>query len=230
MASVFAAIGKWAAVRAVRAWWRQLMARPIMYPNRRILEREAPLGDRLHTAATIDALWLHGGKAINEVPDLSTIQRLLLPDPGSSVATYLQIAMPDGASRSLADAIKETTRRAASMNISVRWLKEFPGYTLLIGDGRSENSWCQIELAIPTQHGANDPTFEITKKKHPETIDSFIQAFNKLWDSDELSRKPNETEYEDGTRQIPQLGRGSQDEEIGPIREGTPINRGSGEV
>lgn len=195
--STFGAVAKWVFVRMVLRWWRQLTSRPVFYPNRDTLEKESPLGEKMRKSERMYALWLTGTKAIVEIPSVNKVERLLLPDPKSKSLAYFQSAMED--KRDLGREIRESSRLARDKNITVRWLKEFLGYSITIGNPRSDNAWVQIEIAFPALHGGNHPSFEFRKPKHAETIDSVIKMFDTMC-GDEYSREPEDSELENGTR------------------------------
>ncbi len=173
--TVLAGIGRWAVMRAALEWWRRMKSRPIFYPNRAVLARESPLADKINKSATIDAMWLTGAKAIIEIPNIETVQRLLLPAPGSKSLAYFRLAMVEP--RDLDGEIRETTRIAKNKGIEVRWLNEFLGYTMTIGDAKGDNAWYQIEIAFPTIHGGDRPSIEFSRSKHAKTIEQASKIF-----------------------------------------------------
>jgi len=182
-------VAETAAWRLFAAWWRKMSGRPAFYPDRETLDRESPLAEKIRTTERIYAIWFTGTKSIQEIPDVHHVERLLMPNPNSSYLKYYQSAMDE--ERNLAEEIISNTKRAQNRGIKVRWLKEFLGYTLMIGNPRSHNSWAQIEIALPIIHGGIHPTFEFRKPKHEPTIKSLVEVFDGLW-GPSFSSEPDE--------------------------------------
>ena len=172
------------------------MGRPAFFPNRAILDRESPLADKLGNCAVVYAMWMTGAKATQEIWELGIIKRLMLVDPGSKSLSQYQLAMPDP--RDLASEIRIATKSAKNRNLKVRWLREFPGYTLTIGNPEGKDAWAQIELAFPSIPGGNHPSLEFRKPTHAETVDNVINAFNSLWENDSLSWEPTDKDLING--------------------------------
>lgn len=189
---------EWAIVRGVCRMYRRLADRPVFYPNREVLDRESPLADKMERTVRIDAIWLTGIKSIVEIESVSNVDRLLLPDPGSNSLKYFQSTLDDV--HDLSGEIRRASKQAKTKGIKVRWLSEFVGYSLTIGNPKSKNAWVHIEMGLPVLHGSRHPSFEFRKPKHASTVDDIIKMFDSLWENDSLSREPEDTEFENGSR------------------------------
>ena len=185
-----------ALVRLVQRVFRRVTKQPIFYPNREVLDRESPLADKMQGAETIYAMWLTGIKALVEVKAIDRIDRLLLPDPDSASLKFLQSTLEN--EPNLGREIRRASKIARKKGRKVRWLREFIGYSLMIGNPKSENAWLHIEMVLPELHGSDHPSFEFKKPKHSSTVDDVIKMFNSLWESDEKSREPEDSELENG--------------------------------
>ena len=191
-------IGKWAATHWLLATWRRMTSHPIFFPDRKVLDRESPLADKMERTVRIDAIWLTGIKSIVEIESVSNVDRLLLPDPGSNSLKYFQSTLDDV--HDLSGEIRRASKQAKTKGIKVRWLSEFVGYSLTIGNPKSKNAWVHIEMGLPVLHGSRHPSFEFRKPKHASTVDDIIKMFDSLWENDSLSREPEDTEFENGSR------------------------------
>jgi len=196
--TILTEIGKWAATHWLLAKWRRMTSHPIFFPDRKVLDRESPLADKMERTARIDAIWLTGIKSIVEIESVSNVDRLLLPDPGSNSLKYFQSTLDDV--HDLSGEIRRASKQAKTKGIQVRWLSEFVGYSLTIGNPKSKNAWVHIEMALPVLHGSRHPSFEFRKPKHASTVDDIIKMFDSLWENDSLSREPEDTEFENGSR------------------------------
>lgn len=196
MATIFGAIGKWMAWHWVCARYRRMTSHPIFFPDRKVLDRESPLADKMERTVRIDAIWLTGIKSIVEIESVSNVDRLLLPDPGSNSLKYFQSTLDDV--HDLSGEIRRASKQAKTKGIQVRWLSEFVGYSLMIGNPKSKNAWVHIEMALPVLHGARHPSFEFRKPKHTSTVDDIIKMFDSLWENDSLSREPKDKDFDNG--------------------------------
>ena len=169
---------------------------PIFYPNRTVLDRESPLADKMDKVERMDAIWLTGIKSMVEMESVSKVDRLLLPDPESASLKYFYSTLDDV--HDLSGEIRRASKQAKTKGIQVRWLAEFVGYSLTIGNPNSEHTWVHIEMALPILHGNRHPSFEFRKPKHTPTIDDIIKMFDGLWKSDSLSRAPTDAELGNG--------------------------------
>lgn len=194
--TVLTEIGKWAATHWLLATWRRMTSHPIFFPDRKVLDRESPLADKMERTVRIDAIWLTGIKSIVEIESVSNVDRLLLPDPGSNSLKYFQSTLDDV--HDLSGEIRRASKQAKTKGIQVRWLSEFVGYSLMIGNPKSKNAWVHIEMALPVLHGARHPSFEFRKPKHTSTVDDIIKMFDSLWENDSLSREPKDTDFDNG--------------------------------
>ena len=196
--STFMAIGKWAIVRSLLAWWRQMTKGPHFYPDRATLDRESPLADKMQATERMYAIWFTGTKAIQEIEEVGKVERLLLPNPTSNLVRFHQSAM--GESRDIGEEIRANTKRAQDKGIKVRWLSEFLGYTLTIYNPKGLDPWVNIEISFPIVHGSRHPSFDFSRSKHSATVNDIIKVFNELWESDSYSMEPNSDGRADGTR------------------------------
>lgn len=187
--TILGEVARWVARSAVSTWWQQLNRRPILYPDRAVLDRESPLAEKIRATETIYAIWFTGTKAIAEIPEVVRVERLLLTNPNSRSLKYYQVAMDED--RNIGKEIQDTTRRAIAKGIEVRWLHEFLGYTLMIGNPRGSNPWAQLEIAFPIVHGGTHPTLEFRDSKHKETISKMIEVFDSLWGNEIFSKLPD---------------------------------------
>jgi len=167
---------------------------PTFYIDRADLDRRSPIADKMKRAERIHAMWLTGAKMIQEVEEVTKVDRLLLPDPNSKSVEFFQATSAPEDRRDIANEIRHTTAQAMKKNVAVRWLREFPGYSLIIFNPQSVDAWVQIEMTLPALHGGRRPSLELRKPQHSTSVDDIKMMFERLWTKDEYSREPNEKE------------------------------------
>lgn len=189
MEAVWGWIAETVVWRAISAGWRKLTKRPIFYPDRVVLDRESALADKMRATERMYAIWFTGTKAIQEIEAVENVERLLLPHPESESMKFHELAL--GEYRDIGEEIRRNTIKAQNKGIEVRWLKEFLGYTLTIGNQKGLDSWVHIEISLPILHGSRHPSFYFTRSKHRQTVDDVIKMFNDLWEKNDFSQEPD---------------------------------------
>jgi hypothetical protein len=195
---------------------------PDFFVDRTVLDRESPVADKMKKAERLYAMWLTGTKMIQEIKEVSKVDRLLLPDPNSNSLAFFQSALSPEDRRNIAAEIRQSTAQARLKRIQVRWLKEFSGYSLTIGNPQSADTWVQIEMALPVLHGSRRSSFEFKRPQHAAPIDDIMEMFDRLWTNGELSREPRDDELPTAVKgYVPEILKNT--EEKIPLRQAARI-------
>ena len=153
-----------------------------LFTGRTALEEAYPILEQVRRATSIDGLWL-AGRAILNIDDnniVRTARRVILPDPKSPILDELQ-NWSDDIYRTLGNAIYESTERARKLGVQVRWLMQFPGFTLFLGNPDDDDGWAQLELLLPFTEPGRRPILRIERAHQPMLFERLTKAFDALW-------------------------------------------------
>ncbi len=156
---------------------------PLLFAGHMALEAAYPIHDQMRRVRHIDGLWL-AGRAVFQLDDAAirgTVRRIILPTPDSPLLQEMSrwTGIPYGA----ADlAIQESTDRVKRLGVEVRWLHEFPGFTLLLADSGDEAGYAHVETLLPHTDPGNRPIQRIERTSEPMVFDRFVKMFDALWE------------------------------------------------
>lgn len=156
---------------------------PPLFAGHMALEVAYPIHDQIRRARHVDGLWL-SGRAVFQLDDTAirgTVRRIILPTPDSPLLREMSrwTGIPYGA----ADlAIQESTDRAIRLDVEVRWLREFPGFTLLLADSGDENGYAHVEILLPFTQPGHRPIQRIERRDAQVIFERLVKMFDRLWE------------------------------------------------
>ncbi|MCZ6719059.1 MAG: hypothetical protein O6944_07930 [Gammaproteobacteria bacterium] len=82
-------------------------------------------------------------------------------------------------------AIEESTKRARKLDLDVKWLVEFPNFTLLIGNPMGTDAWAHLEIVLPFTESGHRPILRIERSHNQPVFDRLTKMYDALWDQAE---------------------------------------------
>ncbi len=159
-------------------------------PIRAFYESRSSLDSVEHELLNVDEIWAawHVGPYRDFetfFPDGRRVGRILLTSPKSSALHELgKIRKGDVAT--MASVITNITKHALEKNIEVRWFDGPVCNNVIIANPKKDSAWMRVELIIP--HGSPQvrPSFLLEKTLNNRLYDTFIDAFEKMWEASKL--------------------------------------------
>ena len=156
------------------------------FPSRRVLSQHYPFVQQLDSVDEMYALLVTGRKEMIDLGnlDLEKITKLILPDPkSSSLKNFIDSLEHVKDPHLVEKEIKTLTDRLMGLNPgSVRWCKEFLGFTLLIGNPKSAHAWAQIDWIPPFIEPSERLVFRVERAQNKKLFDLCKGLFGKIWD------------------------------------------------
>lgn len=168
-------------------WWPALQDRVVgigLYGNRAALDKAHPIHRQIQQAITIDGIWLSGRAIFQSNVERSVVakkvRRVILPSNKNE--TLRPLARLTGESdESLEEDLFWTTRYCRENEIEVRWLEEFPAFTVLLANIDGANGWVHIESLLPHTEANQRPVLRVTRKRHGKVVEIWRAIFSRLW-------------------------------------------------
>jgi hypothetical protein len=186
---------RWIGVRQLAVWLLARHSRAMIgfgatfFSSRAALEQHRSFDDLIGSTEAVDAIYVTGRSFIrNDSARFRRIRRLILPDPRSDSFRFYERSTGEP---NLADSVMRATAVCRDdIRIEVRWCQELIQQSILIGDSDKRTGWVHVELAMPYSKANSRPSFTVTKRRFESVVNSYQEAFNRLWD---VSYKPDET-------------------------------------
>jgi hypothetical protein len=182
-------------IRQIASWLLARMGRAMIgfgasfFASRAALEQHRSFDDLIGSTEAVDAIYVIGRSFIrNDSKRFRRIRRLMLPDPRSESFKFYEQSTGEP---NLVDSVMRATAVCRDdIKIEVRWCEELIQQSVLIGDSDKRSGWVHVELAMPYSKANARPSFTVTKSRFEGVVNSYQEAFNRLW---EVSYKPDET-------------------------------------
>ena len=150
-----------------------------------------PLKDELKDYNVIWAAWHTGGTSslsglISEYKDKTVKLILMDPNDEETIKSVSQIAGEPV--EQLKYQIKECTKKAQEIGITVKWYKGPIMHSVIIANPEPvlwKKSWARIEFLIPFEGVIKRPSMKVSNYRGIETLKKFKQWHTKMWNESE---------------------------------------------
>lgn len=165
----------------------------MFFPGHMDLESAHPIATQIQQARHVDGIWL-AGEAVFQLDDAAirgTVRRVILPAPDSPLLQEISrwTTIPYGA----ADlGVQQSTERAVRLGVEVKWLRDFPGLTLLLADPGDESGYAHLETLLPYTDPGYRPIQRIERARESVVFDRVVNMFDRLW---ERAESPAPADY-----------------------------------
>ena len=183
---VLSIVGAWGLV-ALGVWFfwpsfQRLLAGSVVFANREELDKAFPIRRQVEQATTIDGLWVTGRTILGLDDELliGTIRHVILPSLDRELVVRLA-QLSRTSDDTVGSDIRYATRRASALAKEVRWLKDFPGFTLLLVDADSKGAYAHLGVLLPDALPEDRIVFRVVRRRDREAFERLKQLFEDVW-------------------------------------------------
>lgn len=187
--------GLYAENKKLRAKLEESTNEQAMFPGHMDLESAHPIAEQIQQARHVDGIWLTG-QVVFQLDDAAirgTVRRVILPAPDSPLLQEISrwTTIPYGT----ADLeVQKSTERAVRLGVEVKWLRDFPGLTLLLADPGDESGYAHLETLLPYTDPGYRPIQRIERTRESVVFDRVVKMFDRLWERAESPTPRTATE------------------------------------